>query len=227
MTSRVKPMIALSGVRSSWLMLARKTLLARLASSASSLAERAAPPRPARARPPARAGRRRGPSARAAARPARGPRREELQDGYDLAPDQHGKAEAGLDAGLGRCLRAREVAGSRPTSAIQTGLPLARTRPGSPVPEAKRIASVAARKGAKRSGSARCQRPSAPARRSRPRRGRRRAPRATRCGRRPAPGRAASPPRPWPPRWPRPPPPAAARRTPSARGARPRPACAR
>ena len=37
-TSRVKPMIALSGVRNSWLMLARKLLLARLASSAASFA---------------------------------------------------------------------------------------------------------------------------------------------------------------------------------------------
>jgi hypothetical protein len=81
---------------------------------------------------------------------------EELQDGDDLVPDQHGKAEAGLMPVSAAAL-AREKSGSSVTSAIQTGLPLARTRPGSPATEAMRFASVAARNDARRPGSARCQ----------------------------------------------------------------------
>ena len=153
--------------------------------------------------------------------------REELEDRDDLVPAQHGKAEAGLEPAPGRGRRAREV--GIPGDVGDPGRPAARHAPGRAGRRRGRRPPPRSPRGRWRSARGRrgARRPSGRARRSRPRRGRRRAPRATRCGRRPGPGRSASPPRPWPPRWRRSPPPASARAGPSARGALPRPACAR
>ena len=115
MTSRVKPMIALSGVRSSWLMLARKALL-RPGRLLRLLLGRAQRDLGAFALDhPPELGTDVGHHVEQPLVRFEGLAREELEHGDDLVPAQHGKAEAGLDPALGRGRRAREV-GIRVTS---------------------------------------------------------------------------------------------------------------
>src|SRR4051812_19605030 len=151
-------MMALRGVRSSWLMLARNWLLARLAASAPSLARRSATP--ARSRSTTR------PSwvptlAISSSSCPSGSRASPAKNSRTAAtscPTSTGKPKPALRP-TPAAVSARGRSASLVMSTTQAGLPLARTRPGSPRPGAKRDASVAARNGANRSGSARCQTP--------------------------------------------------------------------